>query len=108
MKFNLLNVKTESGINTKLLILTAIVIAALLTGCAGKQSYSAECAIQLRAAAEQLNIAEAKGLAGLNSYIEASGLLVTSSAMQGGQDFYACVTSAKEARGNIAQALLGE
>jgi hypothetical protein len=107
MKLNLLNSKMESVMRTKLLLLTAIVSVALLAGCAGKQAYSDECAIQLRAAGEQLNIAEAKGLAGLNSYINAAELLNASKAMQGNKDFDSCVTNAKAARSNIARVLLG-
>ena len=93
--------------NTKLLPLMAILMLVLLSACAGKQAFNDECAIQLRAASEQLNVAEAKGLTGLESYIKASELLNASKAMQDDDDFDSCIENAKDARSNIAQALLG-
>jgi hypothetical protein len=94
--------------NKKLLPLMAISMAVLLSACAGKQAYRDECAIQMRAAGEQLDVAEAKGLAGSVSYTKALALLAASKTMQTDESFDTCVESAKEARGYIAQSLLGQ
>ncbi|MFT5118158.1 MAG: hypothetical protein ACI9NY_001696, partial [Kiritimatiellia bacterium] len=50
--------------NKKLLPLVAISVVVLLSACAGKQAYRDECAIQMRAAWDQLDVVEAKGFAG--------------------------------------------
>ncbi|MFT6311550.1 MAG: hypothetical protein ACJAQS_001926 [Porticoccus sp.] len=94
--------------NNKLLPLGAISIVILLSACAGKQAYRDECAIQMRAAWEQLDVAEAKGFAGSVSYTKALSMLTAGKTMQTFENFDTCVENAKDARVYIGQSLLGQ
>jgi hypothetical protein len=94
--------------NKKLLPLVAVSMAVLLSACAGKQAYRDECAIQMRGAWEQLDVAEAKGFAGSVSYTKALGLLTAGKTMQTVENFDTCVENAKDARYYIGQSLLGQ
>ena len=94
--------------NKKLLSLGVISVAVVLSACAGKQAYRDECAIQMRGAWEQLDVAKAKGFAGSVSYTKALALLTAGKTMQTVENFDTCVENAKDARYYIGQSLLGQ
>ena len=90
-----------------LLLISAITVVTLLSGCAAKQTYRATCGSELDAAWRELDIAKAKGFSGSVSYSKALGLISLAKSMQAVENFDICSRHAKDARYYIRQAELG-
>jgi hypothetical protein len=100
--------REEEIMNKKILMLSVVAFPLVLSACAGKQAYRDECAVQMRMAWEQLDVAKAKGFAGSVSYTKALGLLTAGKTMQTVENFDNCVENAKDARFYIGESLKGQ
>ena len=87
--------------------IVGILCIGLLSGCAGKTAYRANCAAQLDAAWKELDLAEAEGLAGTVSYSEAAALLAGAKTQQQFEAFRGCVNKAEKARFYIRESRAG-
>ena len=92
----------------KPIFISLIILTALISGCAGKQTYRSTCASELDAAWEELDVAKVKGFSGSVSYSKAVGLISLARTMQTVENFDNCIKNAKDARYYISQSRLGQ
>ncbi|SFW34498.1 hypothetical protein SAMN03159511_2591 [Pseudomonas sp. NFACC19-2] len=84
-----------------------LLLAVVLTGCAGKTVYRETCANQLDAAWKELSIAEAEGFAGTVSYSKALSLLTAAKTQQQFEAYEGCTSKAERARFYIRESRAG-
>ncbi|MEP1741295.1 MAG: hypothetical protein ABJI92_18500 [Kangiellaceae bacterium] len=85
-----------------------LLIALVVSGCAGKTNYRSACSAEVDAAWKELNIAKADGFSGTISYSKAVGLITLAKSMQTVENFDNCVEHAKDARYYIRQSQAGQ
>ncbi len=91
----------------KRMILTALLVAGLLAGCAGKTHNRSACASELDAAWKELSLAEAEGFAGTVSYSKALTLITGAKTQQQFEGYNGCLRKAKKARFYISESRAG-
>lgn len=91
----------------KRMTLTALLVAGLLAGCAGKTYNRSACASELNAAWKELSLAEAEGFAGTVSYSKALTLITGAKTQQQFEGYNGCLRKAKKARFYISESRAG-
>lgn len=85
-----------------------MVMMAMLSGCAARQTGRDACGAQLDAAWRELELAKAEGFSGAVSYGKAVGLLSLAKTQQTIERYPSCVEKAQRARFYIAQSRKGQ
>ena len=91
----------------KRMTLTALLVAGVLGGCAGKTHNRSACASELDAAWKELSLAEAEGFAGTVSYSKALTLITGAKTQQQFEGYNGCLRKAKKARFYISESRAG-
>lgn len=86
---------------------TALLLAGILAGCAGKTHNRSACASELDAAWKELSLAEAEGFAGTVSYSKALSLITGAKTQQQFEGYNGCLRKAKKARFYIRESRAG-
>lgn len=79
----------------------------LLAGCSATTSYRVNCANQLDAAWQELDLAKAEGFAGTISYSKAASLMAAAKTQQQFEAFEGCNSKAEKARFYIRESRAG-